>query len=100
MDTPTMDEYIPPIVQALREGGGSLTQGEMVEAVARILHLPETVMERRHTRYPLVRDFDYCLAWAQAFLKQSGYLTQSAQGVWVLTLQGTTIDFREALVGR
>src|SRR5262245_3765853 len=72
MDTLTLYEFIPPLFQALREGGDSLTQGEMVEAVARMLHLPDAVMERRHTRYPLVRDFDYCLAWAQAFLTQSG----------------------------
>lgn len=97
MDTPTLYEFIPPTLQVLREGGGSLTNGEMVEAVARILHLPDAVMERRHTRYPLVRDFDYCLAWAQAFLKQSGHLTRSVQGVWVLTPKGKTIDTREVL---
>ena len=97
MDTLTLYEFFPPTFQALREGGGTLTQGEMVEAVARMLHLPDAVMERRHTRYPLVRDFDYCLAWAQAFLKQSGYLTRSVQGVWVLTPKGKTIDVQEVL---
>ena len=97
MDTLTLYDFIPPLFQALREGGDSLTQGEMVEAVARMLHLPDAVMERRHTRYPLVRDFDYCLAWAQAFLKQSGYLTRSVQGVWVLTPKGKTIDVQEVL---
>ena len=69
MDTLTLYEFIPPLFQALREGGDSLTQGEMVEAVARMLHLPDAVMERRHTRYPLVRDF---LAWAQAFSSNRG----------------------------
>jgi len=33
MDTPTYDEFINPILQALQEGGGSLTQVEMVDAV-------------------------------------------------------------------
>jgi hypothetical protein len=41
MDTPTYDAFINPILQALREGGGSLTQVEMVDAVERIMHLPE-----------------------------------------------------------
>ena len=63
MDTPTLYEFIPPTLQVLREGGGSLTQGEMVEAVARMLHLPDVVMERRHARYPLVRDLVEAYSW-------------------------------------
>jgi restriction endonuclease Mrr len=96
MDTPKYYEFINPTLQALREGGGSLTQREMVEAVARILHLSEEVMERRHARFAMVRDYDYCLAWAQAYLKQVGYLTQTAQGVWVLTPDGNAIDAGDA----
>jgi hypothetical protein len=64
MDTPKYDEFINPILQALREGGGSLTQVEMVDAVAQIMHLSEAVVERRHARYSMVREFDDGLAWA------------------------------------
>ena len=61
MDTPKYEESINPILQALREGGGSLTQVEMVDAVERLMDLPEAVMERRHVRYSMMREFDYCL---------------------------------------
>lgn len=94
MDTPTYDEFIPPILQALREGGGSLTQVEMVDAVERIMDLPEAVIERRHARYSMVREFDYCLSLAQAYLKKEGCLTRSARGVWVLTAEGALLQRR------
>ena len=98
MDTPTYDEFINPILQALREGGGSLTQVEMVDAVERIMDLPEAVMERRHARYSMIREFNYRLALAQSYLKKVGYLTRSARGVWVLTPKGRAIDDIEAIV--
>jgi len=98
MDTPKYYEFMNPILQALREGGGSLTQVEMVDAVELIMALPEAVMERRHARYSMVREFDYCLALAQAYLKKVGYLTRSARGVWVLTPKGYAIEAVGALV--
>jgi len=48
-------------------------------------------MERRHARYSMVREFDYCLAWAQAHLKKVGCLARSTCGVWVLTAEGRAI---------
>jgi restriction endonuclease Mrr len=92
MDTPTYDAFIHPILQALREGGVSLTQVEMVDAVERIMDLPEAVIERRHARYSMVREIDYCLSLAQAYLKKVGCLTRSARGVWVLTPKGNAIN--------
>jgi restriction system protein len=92
MDTLTYDEFINPILQALREGGGSLTQVEMVDAVERIMDLPEAVIERRHARYAMIREFNYHLSLAQAYLKKEGCLTRSARGVWVLTPKGRAID--------
>jgi restriction system protein len=98
MDTPTYDEFISPILQALREGGGSLTQVEIVDAVERIMDLPEAVIERRHARYSMIREFNYHLALAQSYIKKAGYLTRSSRGVWVLTPKGRTIGAVEALV--
>lgn len=92
MDTPTYDSFIDPILQALREGGGSLTQVEMVDAVERIMDLPEAVIERRHALYSMVREFNYRLSLAQAYLMKVGYLTRSVRGVWVLTPKGKAID--------
>jgi hypothetical protein len=47
----------------------------------------------------MVREFDYCLSLAQAYLKKVGCLTRSTRGVWVLTPKGRAIGAVEALVG-
>ena len=99
MDTLHFSQFLHPIVQALREGGESLTQVEMVDAVDRIMCLPEAVMERRHARYSMVREFDYCLALAQAYLKKVGYLTRSIPGVWILMAEGKAIDAVDETTG-
>jgi hypothetical protein len=63
MDTLYFSQFLQPTLQALREGGESLTQGEMVNGVDHLMRLPEAVMECRHARYSMVREFDYCLAY-------------------------------------
>jgi hypothetical protein len=40
MDTPKYYEFVNPTLQALREGGGTLTNQEVVDAVARIWSCP------------------------------------------------------------
>jgi hypothetical protein len=99
MSTPHFSQFLHSILQALQEGGGSLTQVEMVDAVDRIMGIPDAVMERRHARYSMVREFDYCLALAQAYLKKVGYLTRSSRGVWVLTAEGKAIDAVDETTG-
>jgi restriction system protein len=92
MDTPQYYEFMNPTLQALREGGGTLTNEEIVDAVARIMRLPDEVMERQQAGHPNIREFEYRIAWAKSYLKQAGYLTQSTRGVWVLTAEGKAID--------
>src|SRR5712691_4064759 len=84
MDTPKYYEFMNPTLQALRAGGGTLTNNEIVDAVARIMSLPDDVMERQHAGHQNMRECEYRIAWAKSYLKQAGYLTQSTRGVWVL----------------
>jgi restriction system protein len=92
MDTPKYYEFMNPILQALREGGGTLTNEESVDAVARILHLPNQVMERRQAGHANMGEVEYRTAWAKSYLKHAGYLTQSARGIWALTPAGKDAD--------
>ena len=92
MDTPKYYEFMNPTLQALREGGGTLTNEEIVDAVAQLMHLPDEVMERRQAGHHTMRECEYRIAWAKSYLKQAGYLTQSARGVWALTPDGKAID--------
>jgi restriction system protein len=92
MDTPKYYEFMNPTLQALREGGGTLTNEEIVDAVARIMHLPNEVMERHQAGHANMGEVEYRIAWAKSYLKHTGYLTQSARGIWVLTPQGKDAD--------
>jgi restriction system protein len=87
METPKYYEFMNPTLQALREGGGTLTNEEIVDAVVTLMRLPEEVLERQQHGHNL-SEVEYRIAWAKSYLKQAGYLTQSERGVWALTPKG------------
>ena len=58
-------------LQALRQGGGTLTNEEIVDAVAQLIHLPDEVMERRQAGYHHMRECEYRIAWAKLYLKRN-----------------------------
>jgi restriction system protein len=87
METPKYYEFMNPILQALREGGGTLTNDEIVDAVVTRMQLPDDVLERQQHGHNL-GEVEYRIAWAKSYLKQAGYLTQSERGVWALTPKG------------
>jgi Mrr restriction endonuclease-like protein len=84
MATPKYYECMNPVLTALREGGGTLTNEEIVDAAANIMHLPDDVMNRKQQGHNM-GEVEYRIAWAKSYLKKAGYLTQSARRVWVLT---------------
>jgi restriction system protein len=97
MDTPKYYEFMNPTLQELREGGGTLTNEEIVDAVARMMHLPNEVVERQQAGHANMGEVAYRIAWAKSYLKHAGYLAQSARGIWALTPQGKdaeTVDMR------
>jgi restriction system protein len=87
METPKYYEFMNPTLQALREGGGTLTNEEIVDAVATLMKLPDEVLERKQQGHN-IGAVEYRVAWAKSYLKQAGYLTQSERGVWALTPKG------------
>jgi restriction system protein len=87
METPKYYEFMNPTLQALREGGGTLTNEEIVDAVVTRMQLPDEVLERKQHGHNL-SEVEYRIAWAKSYLKQAGYLTQSERGVWALTPKG------------
>jgi restriction system protein len=91
MKTPKYYEFMNPTLQALREGGGTLTNEEIVDAVVNLMQLPEEILERKQQRHNL-GEVEYRIAWAKSYLKKAGYLTQSERGVWALTSKGKETD--------
>ena len=90
MAIPTYDGLFNPLLQALRELGGSASVSEQEGAAAGILKLTneEEAEIHRGNRTKL----SYRLAWARNYLKRFGLLENSTRGVWALTARGSATD--------
>jgi restriction system protein len=86
MSVPNFDDLFNPLLQAIRELGGSASIQEQIDKVVTILNLSEKDVNEQHrgNRTKL----DYRLAWARNYLKRYGLLDNSARGIWVLTQKG------------
>lgn len=90
METPKYDEMFNPLIQALKELGGSASVAELEEKVAEIMQLPDDVLNEIHNGNRT--KFSYNLAWTRTYLKGYGILENSSRGVWVLTSKGMATD--------
>ena len=90
MPIPPFDGLYNPLLQALRELGGSASVAEQEDKVTELLKLSDAELSEVHrgNRTKL----SYRLAWARTYLKQFGLLENSARGVWALTAEGRSID--------
>ena len=88
MPIPTYDGLFNPLLEALRELGGSASVAEQEGAVASILKLTgeEEAEIHRGNRTKL----SYRVAWARNYLKRFRLLENSTRGVWALTAQGSS----------
>jgi restriction system protein len=78
--------WFGPLLDALRELGGSGTPSEVVDQIAKDLKLPEEVqtelMDSGAPRFPNQ------VAWARFYLTREGLLDSSKRGIWSLTDRG------------
>lgn len=90
---PTFDTYMNPLIEALRELGGSGTIEEINGKTAEIADLTDAQLEVIHDpRRGSSTEFEYRLAWTRTYLKKYGVLENSARGIWALTKEGRQID--------
>lgn len=80
------DELINPTLQALKALGGSGTNAEIIETLIGILQLSDDEINDIHKGS--TTKLAYRSAWAKTYLKNSGFINNSARGVWVLTEKG------------
>lgn len=90
MAVPTFDEMFNPLLQALRDLGGSGSVSEIDEKVAEILQLSDEDVNAIHKGNRT--QLSYRLAWARNYLKRYGLLDNSTRGVWALTSTGLKTD--------
>jgi restriction system protein len=83
-----------PALVAIKRAGGSATNAEVLEAVARDLHLSEQQRALRRTPRGSRTLLDYRLAWSRTLLKNMGAIINDAPAHWSITDVGrrTTQD--------
>jgi restriction system protein len=83
---PKYHQLMNPLLEALRDLGGSGSIEEIYEKVAENLRLPEEVLNVPHDPEKSTQtEVQYRLAWARTYLKKYGLLENSSRGVWSIT---------------
>ncbi len=76
-----------PVLDCIRELGGSATNAEIVDGVIERMKLSPEVADYPHGDGPK-SEVDYRIGWAKTHLKQRGLINNSRRGVWSLTERG------------
>jgi restriction system protein len=94
VDIPTFDALMNPVIQALKELGGSGTIEEINNKVIEIADLSDEQTEVLHKpeKGGGRTEVEYRLAWTRTYLKKYGLLDNSSRGVWTLTPEGREVD--------
>jgi restriction system protein len=78
--------WINPLLDALRELGGSARPREVVDLVARKMNVPDQTLDQ--TISGGVSRFSNQVHWARFYLAEAGLIDRSRRGVWSLTDKG------------
>jgi len=89
---PTFDTFMNPLIQALKQLGGSGTIEEIASKTAEIVGLSDEQLDQLHiAERGSQTEFEYRLAWTRTYLKKYSLLENSARGVWALTPKGRKV---------
>ncbi len=82
--------YFWPLVEALKELGGSARPAEVRERIAAKLGMSEEAQaDTLQSGFPR---FDNQVAWARFYLVKAGIIDSSSRGVWTLTEEGRALS--------
>jgi len=86
------DDLMNPVVQALKDLGGSGTNEEINSKVIEIAHVPSEQLEILHNPAKGgMTEIEYRLMWTRTYLKKFGVIENSTRGIWALTSKGSAI---------
>jgi restriction system protein len=83
---PQFVQYFGPVIEVLRNLGGSGSPSEVTDAVAELLSIPESQQEE--TLPSGEPRFKNQVAWARFYLVKAGLIDSSKRGIWSLTAKG------------
>lgn len=87
---PQFIRFFKPILEVLKESGGSGTVSEVIDRVIEKMRIPESEQEiTLKSGQSRIRN---AIQWARFYLAQAGFIDSSKRGVWNLTEKGLSID--------
>lgn len=90
---PTFDTLMNPLIQALKQLGGSGTIEEIEAKTAEIAGLTDEQLSILHDPAKGSQtEFGYRLAWTRTYLKKFGLLENPSRRIWALTSTGAKVD--------
>jgi len=87
VEVPAYHTYFGPVLDALKELGGSASNQEIYEKVAQLLDISDEILDVPHNDGPMTK-VEYRLRWTQTYLKKDGAITNTKKGVWTLLPRG------------
>ena len=82
--------FFKPIIEVLKDSGGSGTVAEVIDRVMEKMRIPESEQEKiLKSGQSRVRNQ---VQWARLYLAYAGYIDASKRGVWSLTEKGLLVD--------
>lgn len=91
MSRPKFVQFFCPVIEALKELGGSGHPAEVRDVIANRLNISE--QERTELLDGGAPRFDNQVAWARFYLVRAGIIDSSRRGVWSLSDKGRAIEF-------
>jgi restriction system protein len=87
---PEFIRFFKPILQILKQSGGSGTTSEVIDRAIELLEIPESEQEvTLKNGQSRIRNQ---VQWSRLYLVRAGYLESSRRGVWSLTEKGAQTD--------
>lgn len=85
------DDLFNPVINSLKQLGGSGTNSEIEEKLIEVLNLTTDEIEDVHRGN--TTKLSYRCGWAKNYLKRFGMIENSARAVWSLTKNGMEVNF-------
>ena len=85
---PTRVELMEPIIEAIKQLGGSANTDEIYEKSVEDLKLSDSILEVTNGKTGQSQ-LKYNLAWVRTILKNQGVITNVGKGIWVLGKSST-----------
>ena len=85
---PSYAEFFLDVLKVIAQRGGSASIDEILDDVIARRNFPDSIVDQMHTGSTVMTELEYQLAWTRTYLRKSGYILRSRNGIWALTKAG------------